>query len=317
MAEKTLVWVTEPIHEAAIAQLAAGVEVVGPGPLPPDRADEVVGVIVRAAEIRAPLVARLPHLRVVGKHGAGTDNIDVSTLQQRDIAFHSTSGTNADSVAELALCLSLMLLRAPDLHDAAIRQQSEPPRVTGFRGGLELADIPVGVVGMGAIGRAVAHRLKNGFGAMVAGYDPTLPDELWPSGVARIGVLTDLLSQVRMVFVHLPLNDSTRGLIGAEALACMPEGSFLVNCARGGIVDEDALAGALASGHIAGAASDVFAHEPPDPGSNPLFRSGRFIGTPHIGGSTDAALRRTGMLIVDKVLAQLKQQGILDKGGII
>jgi len=309
MKMKPVVWVTEPMHDVVLGQLAAEVEVIGPGPLPENRAREVEAVIVRAMEVREGLLDRLPSLKVVGKHGAGTDNIDVEALRRRGVALRRAAGANADSVAELAVCQALMLLRAPDLHDAAIRSGANPPSVGGYKGGLGLEGMPVGIVGMGAIGREVARRFVLGFKAVVSGYDPVLPDASWPPGIVRHSSLDDVLASSRVVCLHVPLIENTRGLIGARELAIMPQGGFLVNCARGGVVDEGALASALASGHLAGAASDVFFREPPE-AANPLFRTGRFIGTPHIGGATDTALRRTGAEIVVQVLDQLRQTGL-------
>lgn len=299
-----VVWVTEPIHEQALLQLSQQAKVVGPGPLPVEYKAQVQAIIVRAASLSATVLAELPALQVVGKHGAGVDNIATDFLAQHKIPLLTAAGFNADSVADLTVALALMLLRAPDVHDQHLRAAETAPLIHGYVGGIELAQLSIGIVGMGAIGQAVAQRFAAGFGARVAGFDPFLPESRWPLGLARHSSLQELLTQSNLVCLHLPLSESTRLLIGAQELQWIPRGGFLVNCSRGGIVDELALADALKSGHLAGAASDVFATEPPDT-QHPLFSAGRFIATPHIGGATEAALFKTGSHIVNEVLAVL------------
>lgn len=304
MSKLPVVWVTEPLHQQVLEQLALQAEVIGPGALPAERKAQVQAIIVRAAPLPATLLAELPALQVVGKHGAGVDNIDTDFLIQHEIPLLTAAGFNADSVADLTVALALMLLRAPDVHDRHLRAAEPVPLIHGYAGGIELAQLSVGIVGMGGIGRAAAQRFAAGFGARVAGFDPFLPESRWPLGLARYGSLQELLTHSELVCLHLPLSASTRLLIGAQELQWIPRGGFLVNCSRGGIVDELALADALKSGHLAGAASDVFATEPPDP-QHPLFAAGRFIATPHIGGATEAALFKTGTHIVNEVLGVL------------
>ena len=302
MNDKPKIWVTEPIHPDAMAALRAQADVIGHGPATSEERAQISAIIVRTLQVDAALLATLPRLAVVGKHGAGTDNIDSKALEAAGIELHSAAGQNAESVADLAVGLALMLLRQPDLHDRSLRDASPAPGVS--RIGFELSEVSIGILGLGAIGRKVAHRLHFGFGARVSAYDPALPAQSWPADVQRHESLSALLSASRLLFVHLPLLPATRGLIGAAELAQMPKGSFIVNCARGGILREEALADALREGQLAGAASDVFETEPPSP-QNPLFDGLRFIGTPHIGASTHAALHRTGLHIVGKVLTAL------------
>lgn len=304
MTDLPVVWVTEPIHQQALEQLGAQAQIIGPGPLPAEYQARVQAIIVRAAVLPADLLSQLPALRVVGKHGAGVDNIDTHYLAEQQIPLLTAAGFNAESVADLTVALALMLLRAPDIHDQHLRSGLALPVVHGYAGGIEVAQLRVGIVGMGAIGRSVAQRFIAGFGARTAGFDPLLAESDWPAGLARYGSIKELLSNSDLVCLHLPLNASTRGSIGAEQLQWIPRGGFLVNCSRGGIVDEQALAQALRSGHLAGAASDVFAAEPPQP-DHELFQAGRFIGTPHVGGATEAALYKTGTHIVNEVLQVL------------
>lgn len=303
MTKRPVICVTEPIHPEAIARLAAVAEVVGPGEPARNWPEIADAVIVRSVPITADDLQRAGHLRVIGKHGTGTDTIDLVAAQKKGIPVLTAAGANADSVADLAIGLALMLVRSPDIHDAALRAGT--PASATVRQGFELSELPAGIVGLGTIGKAVSHRLLYGFGADVTAYDPTLSASDWPQDIKRAPDFETVLRGSRIVFLHLPLMEQTRHLINAKALALMPKGAFLVNCARGGIVDEFALAEALQRGHLAGAASDVFQEEPPQP-AHPLFAAGRFIATPHIGASTEAALRRTGLIIADRVLSALQ-----------
>ncbi|PZX16492.1 D-3-phosphoglycerate dehydrogenase/(S)-sulfolactate dehydrogenase [Palleronia aestuarii] len=240
-----------------------------------------------------------PNLRVIGKHGAGVDAIDVEAAAARGIVVESTPGTNAGTVADLAIGFALALLRNIVPITLALRDgRSVDP---SLRVGWDLGELEAGIVGFGATGQAVARRLVDGFGTKTMAYSPRLADAPPVSGVIRADSLDTLLRHSRIVFLHLPLIPETRNVINADALAAMPEGSYLINCARGGIVDEDALADALASGHLAGAASDVFAVEPPTP-ENPLLHQPSFLAMPHLGASTNGGLERVGTEIVRKVL---------------
>lgn len=300
MTGRPCIWVTEPIHPDALALLDKAAERLGPGPIPEERMAQVDAVIVRTKRMDAAAIGTLPKLTVIGKHGAGLDNIEMAAAEMRGIGVFRAEGTNAASVADLSVLLALMLLRAPDLHDHALRRGDQAGRI-----GFELSERSIGILGMGAIGREVAGRLVAGFKADVAGYDPALPDNVWPQGVHRYADPLALLGQTDLLFLHLPLLRETTGMIGAKQIALLKPGAFIVNCARGGIVDEAALAAALSSGQLAGAASDVFEDEPISPDNPLLHCGGRFIATPHIGASTAAGLRRTGMTIAIKVLDAL------------
>lgn len=278
--------------------LSAGADVLGPGPIPDARRKDVTALIVRAHPVGESLLASLPMLRVIGKHGAGTDNIDMDAAGRRNLQVFRAEGANAESVADLAVLFAMLLLRSPDLHHHALKH-GKPAR-GDIPGGFEMSERRIGILGMGAIGRAVAARLTGGFSANVSGYDPALPQDIWPGSVRRHDDVAALLQETDLLFLHLPLLPQTRNLIGKAELSSLRPGAVIVNCARGGIVDEQALADALASGQIAAAASDVFATEPPQPDNPLLAGSGRFIGTPHIGASTNAGLR--GRLVLKGVL---------------
>ena len=231
---------------------------------------------------------------------AGLDNIDVAACEAAGLAVRSTPGVNADSVADLALTMALALSRRLVQHTDALRA-GEAQRGPQHRG-YEVGEMEAGIVGLGAIGSRVARRLIGGFGAPVAAFDPYL--ERWPEGVRRVESLDALLAESRVVFLHVPLDDETRHLIDADRIARMRPGAFLVNCARGGIVDEAALAAALHDGRLAGAASDVFEAEPSF--QSPLLAAPNFVATPHAGAQTHRALLNVGTAVVDKVLAALQ-----------
>ncbi|SEM05970.1 NAD(P)-dependent oxidoreductase [Halomonas daqiaonensis] len=302
-AERFTVYVLEPIHEEAIERLRTNVHVVTWKEKGIEHwLDKADAIIVRSHQVSAADIAKAQKLKVIGKHGAGTDTIDVEAAERQGIEVVSTPGVNAASVADLAVAMALSLTRNLIGHTLALQRGT--PLTGPQRIGWEVSELPAGIIGLGAIGKAVAKRLEGGFGVSVTAYDPGIPVDAWPKGIGRAGTLRELLSSSRLLFLHVGLNDATRGMIGSEELAALPEGAFLINCARGGVVNESALAEALARGHLGGAASDVFEQEPPSP-DLPLLQQSGFIATPHIGGSTREGLRRTGLEVVSKVLAEL------------
>jgi D-3-phosphoglycerate dehydrogenase/(S)-sulfolactate dehydrogenase len=302
---KPVVCVLDEVHPAVFATLAASAEVLRPTDGAAERwVAEADAVIVRNSRITAEAIAAARHLKVIGKHGAGTDNIDSEAARKAGVEILTTPGLNAESVADLAVGMALALIRNIHGHTQALKHGR--PLEGAARVGFEISELPVGIIGFGAVGRAVAHRLQRGFGATITAFDPGISDEDWPEEAKRSRDLKSLLRTSMLVFLHLPLVEETLGLIGEEALSAMPEGSFLVNCARGGIVDEHALAQALRSGHLAGAAADVFVIEPPLP-SNPLLAIDSFLATPHLGASTNRGLERVGVGIAEKVIASLGQ----------
>ncbi|MBS1303374.1 hydroxyacid dehydrogenase [Loktanella sp. SALINAS62] len=304
MIKKPVVHVLEDIHPEAFDRLAKSADVFGPEIAFPSACD---ALIVRAKKVTANDIAACPNLKVIGKHGAGLDAIDVDAAEERGITVLSTPGVNAESVADLAIGFALSLIR--NIQAVSNLTKKGHPLPSALRNGWELGELPAGIFGLGAIGRATAHRLTAGFGAEVRAFDPGIPDEHWPEDIGRVDSLDDLLTSSRILFLHAPLLPSTRDAINDATLSAMPVGSYLVNCARGGIVDEAALSAALRHGQIAGAASDVFAQEPPAP-DNPLFDCPNFLAAPHLGASTNGALRRVGFSIVEQVLEGLRDRHI-------
>ena len=296
------VYVLDPISPRALARL--GAEVVDwrdPAVAAwPDHAD---AVITRTSPVAAADIARARRLRVIGKHGVGVDNIALDAARARGIPVVNTPGANADGVAELVLALALAAARHLLAADRALREgrlaQANLPA------GHELAGRRLGIAGFGQVGRRVADLFVRALRTPVAAYDPALGAEaIRAAGAAPAASIAALLAESDVLSLHLPLTAGTRGIIGARELALMPEGGILVNTARGGIVDETALAEALARGRPAAAASDVFVVEPP-PVDHPLLRLPNFIATPHLGGATEEALDRVGLLVAEQVLEVL------------
>jgi D-3-phosphoglycerate dehydrogenase len=234
----------------------------------------------------ASIFAALPDLKIVSKYGVGLDMIDFDAARRHGVSIRHTPGVNRQSVAELTIAFMIMLARrlAPvtrEMHDG----------VWTRGGGRQLSSATVGIVGCGHVGQSVAT-LCSAFGARLLAFDIQRYDDFYAAhDISAVG-LDDLLRASDFVTLHVPLDASTRGLIGARELALMRPGAFLVNTARGGIVDERALKQSLVDHKLAGAAFDVFASEPPD--DTELLRLPNFVGTPHIGGSSEEAVLAMG-----------------------
>ncbi|MCF3933829.1 NAD(P)-binding domain-containing protein [Acuticoccus sp. M5D2P5] len=299
---RPVVCVLDEIHPAVYDYLAERADLRRPKDAANWR-EEADGLIVRGTRISADDLKAAKRLKVVGKHGAGVDNIDADAAAALGIEVRHTPGVNAPSVADLAIGMALALLRGLERQTTALRNGIllPPAERTGF----ELAELTAGIVGLGNVGRATAQRLVGGFGSTVVGYDPYLAPDAWPQRVRPVATIDELIAESGIIFLHMPLTDETRNMFDREAIARMNEGSFLVNLARGGTVDEAALAEALVSGHLRGAASDVFVSEPKY--ESPLLSIDGFIATPHMGAQTEASLRRVGTAIADKVLACLAE----------
>ena len=229
----------------------------------------------------AVLDAAAPHLRVVARHGAGIDGIDVPAAEARGITVARAAGANSRAVAEHSMALLLALLKDLPAVSEGMREGrwEKATRVTRDAEGLAL-----GIVGYGAIGSKVA-RFADAFGMRVMAYDPYLPGDGLPGPGERVADLPSLLARSEALSLHCPLSEETRGMIGAAQFAAMPKGSLLVNAARGGIVDEAALLAAIEAGRIAAAALDVFATEPL-PADSPLRRHPRVLASPHLAASS-------------------------------
>jgi len=244
------------------------------------------GMIVRSGtRVTAELLENPGKMRAVVRAGVGVDNIDVAAATRKGIVVMNTPGGNTVSTAEHTITLLLALARHVPSADASVHAGKwERTKFVGT----QLAGKTLGVVGLGRIGREVARRAA-GMDMKVVGFDPFLaPDRAAQLGIEAVSGLDQLLPRCDFVTVHTPLTDETRDLIGAKQLAIMRKGSRVLNCARGGIINEEALAEALKSGHLAGAALDVFVQEPP-PADHPLLKLPNLVTTPHLGASTSEA----------------------------
>lgn len=301
--------VSEWIDEAAGARLAAHHEVTSDPRLFEDvpalhaALATAEGWIVRnQTRVDAAALVAAPRLRVVGRLGVGLDNLDVAALRARAVAVTWAPGSNAASVAEYVLGALLHLWRRFDASTAHVQGGGwDRPAFMGH----EAFGRTLGLVGLGDIGARVARRARA-FGLDVIASDPALHDASFAVQElgARLVDFETLVARSDAVSLHVPLLPSTRGLFGADVLRRMRPGALLVNTARGGLVDEAALAASLRDGHLGGAALDVRDREPPGP-DDPLRGVPRLLLTPHVAGVTHASNARASAHVVDEVLRAL------------
>jgi D-3-phosphoglycerate dehydrogenase len=254
-----------------------------------------VDVLISGTEpVTARVLGAAPALKLIAKHGVGFENIDLDAAKARGVPVVIAGGAIADSVADMALALLLACARQVPQGDRAVRGGAWPRMV-----GVELRGKTLGVIGLGQIGREVAKRARA-FGMEIVAFD-VFPNEAFARehGVRYLS-LRDLLGASDFVSLHAPVTDDSRYLINEVTLMLMKPSAYIINTARGELVDEAALAEALRNGQIAGAASDVFIHEPP--GDSPLLRLDNFIAAPHSAGQTGDGLRKLGEVTVDNVL---------------
>jgi D-3-phosphoglycerate dehydrogenase len=296
--------VSDPLAEEGLAVLRREAAVdVRTGLAPDELRCALPGydaLIVRSeTRVTADLLAVGRSLRVVTRAGVGTDNIDVPAATERGIVVLNTPGPNAIAAAEHTLGLLLALLRRIPRADASLKAgRWERKAFVGH----ELYHKTLGVLGLGRIGREVATRARA-FGMEVLAYDPYVAPSVAESVGAHALPLDDLLARADVLTLHLPLQAETRGMIGARELARLKPGAYLVNCARGGLVDEAALAAALASGRLAGAALDVFEREPPT--GSPLLGLDNVVATPHLAASSVEAQLGVALAAAESTLAAL------------
>ena len=228
----------------------------------------------------------VPELRVVSKYGVGLDMIDLDAARRCGVSIRWTPGVNRQAVAELTICFMIALCRSvvPLARRIAEGEWHHP-------GGRQLSSATVSILGCGHVGQEVA-RLCRAFGARVLAHDIVSYDAFYREHGIVPAPLDEALAHADLVSIHLPLDASTRGLIGARELATMKPGAFLINTARGGIVDEIAVRHALDEKRLAGAAFDVFGEEPPT--DRELLSRDNFVGTPHVGGGTTEAVLAMG-----------------------
>jgi D-3-phosphoglycerate dehydrogenase/(S)-sulfolactate dehydrogenase len=301
------VLVSDDLSPEAVRILAdAGLEVDVKVGLPAAELEAIVGgydaLAVRSAtKVTARLLDRATRLKVIGRAGVGVDNVDLDAATRRGIVVMNTPGGSAVTVAELALAMILSLYRHVPSATASVKAgRWEKKRFQGR----EIAGKTLGVVGIGNIGSVLVDRARAMKMKIVA-YDPFITPEAAAKMGATLVELDTLWREADVVSLHVPLTEQTRHLVRAETLARMKKGAILVNCARGGIVDEHALAEALASGHLGGAALDVFEKEPPL-ADHPLFALDNLVCTPHIGASTEEAQSAVAAAIAEQLVAYLR-----------
>ena len=302
MSDRARVLVREPIAHSGLELLKSRFDVVEDSTT---ELAEIIGgfdaIVVRSATtLDAGLIERAERLKVIGRAGVGVDNVDVDAATRRGIVVANAAESTVDSAAEHAIALLLSLARNIPQADAALRAGSwDRQRFTG----IELAGKTLGVLGLGRIGREVARR-SLGLGMRVIAYDPFVAAERFRElGVEPAASLEDVYAEGDVITLHLPLNDETRGLLDAAAFRQMKDGVRVVNAARGGLIEEAALADAIHSGKVAGAALDVFEQEPY---AGPLLELPQVVVTPHLAGSTTEAQDRAGVVIAEQVAAALE-----------
>jgi len=306
MPDTIKVLVADDMSNAAVEIMSkAGLTVDVNTSLPPAQLAEIIGgyhgLAVRSAtKVTADILARASSLKIVGRAGVGVDNIDVKAATERKVLVINTPSGNAIAAGELALAFMFALARKIPQATASMKKgEWEKKKFAG----IEITGKTLGVVGFGNIGRQVAERAV-GLKMKVLAYDPLLaPGTAAPAGIELVA-FDDLVAKSDFVTLHVPLTAQTKGLFGAATLGKMKKGAYLINCARGGIVDETALYEALKGGQLGGAALDVFEKEPCGP--LPLFELDNVLASPHIGASTKEAQEKVAVELAEVFVDFLK-----------
>lgn len=302
--------ISEFMDDAAVESLAGSFTVIYDAELVNRRtelqsllADADALIVRNRTQVDRTMLDAAPALRVVGRLGVGLDNIDVEACGKRNIAVIPATGANAGAVAEYVIGTAMALLRGAYTRSAETANGAWPR--AALSNGREISGKVLGLIGFGGIGQLTA-RLAQGLGLTVIAHDPMISSDasVWQQTGVASKSLDTLLAQADIVSLHVPLTDQTRNLIDGKTLGLMKQDAVLINSARGSIVDEAALAEALKSGRLAGAAIDVFDQEPLAAG-NPLADAPNLILTPHIAGVTLESNVRVSALIAERVASQL------------
>ena len=269
-----------------------------------DKLFEVIGqydglAIRSATKVTEKILSAAKNLKVIGRAGIGVDNVDIPAATKAGIIVMNTPFGNSITTAEHAIAMMMALARQLPEADASTKASKwEKNRFMG----VEVTNKTLGLIGAGNIGSIVADRAQ-GLKMKVVAFDPFLtPERAQAIGVEKVD-LDELLKRADFITLHTPLIDATRNIINADAIAKMKDGVRIINCARGGLVDEAALYDALKSGKVAGAAFDVFVEEPAE--NNPLFELANFIATPHLGASTTEAQENVALQVAEQISAYL------------
>lgn len=303
--------ISEFMDDAAVETLRAHHNVVydpqlvdQPNALALHLADAQALIVRNRTQVRQSVLDQAPQLKVVGRLGVGLDNIDTTECERRGVTVIPATGANSRAVAEYVIGTAMLLLRRSYLSSAEVMAGAWPR--TALSNGRETGEKTLGLIGFGGIGRLTAQ-LAQALGMTVIAYDPAVAadDPVWRETGVQPRSMEAALAEADVVSLHVPLVESTRNLINAERLAAMKAGAILINTARGGIVDESALADSLRAGHLGGAALDVFADEPLP--ASPIFEGiPNLVLTPHIAGVTAESNTRVSELIAQRVSEALK-----------
>ena len=300
--DEVRVLIADKIDEGAVNRMrAAGLNVtVKTGMTPQELLEEIPpyrAIVVRGAtKLTASAIQSANNLRLIVRAGVGLDNIDLASAESKKITVRNMPGATSTSVAEMTLGLMLALARHIPEADRSMHQGRWEKRLFS---GTELLGKTLGLVGLGRIGSEVARR-AHAFGMSVWAHDPFITPETAQASNAQLIPLDQLLAQSDYLSVHAPLTEETRNIVDANAISKMKPGARLINCSRGGIVDEKAVACALKNGHLAGAAFDVFATEPL--GDSPLKGLSNCILSPHLGAQTAEGQQRASQVAADIVI---------------
>ncbi len=301
------VGICDPIAKEGVEYLKKeGFEVIDLTGVPkdelPKHVEDLDAIIIRSAtKVRKEFIDAAKNLKVIGRAGVGLDNVDVDYAKSKGIKVLNTPGATSISVAELVIGLILAVMRKIAYADRGMRRGEWPKKKCK---GIEMYGKTLGIIGIGRIGREVAKRARA-FGMKVIYYDVFKLDDKTAN---ELGVeyrdLDELIEEADVITLHVPLLPETKHMINAERIAKMKDGAIVINAARGGVVDEEALYEALKSGKLYGAALDVYEHEPLK--ESKLFELDNIVLTPHIGAQAKEGQTRAGIEIAQKVAEALK-----------
>ena len=303
--------VTDSVDPKCVSILeAAGHQVTYKPGLPKEEIKKVIGefngLVVRSAtKVTADLISLMNNMEVIGRAGTGVDNIDVEDATRKGIIVMNTPGGNTVSTAEHTMALMLTMCRNTAQANQSLRAGKWERK--NFQG-TELQGKVLGIIGLGKIGREVAARSKA-FEMKVIGYDPVLSEEISTKLGIKLVKLDEIFEQSDIITVHVPMSDETKNLISEKTLAKCKNGVKIINCARGGIVNESDLVNAINSGKVSSAAFDVYENEPPD-FSGELIQHPKIITTPHLGASTEEAQEKVAVQIAEQMVDLFNQNPI-------
>ena len=295
------VLVSDSLAEEGVRRLESGADVDVITNLSPEELIEKIkdydALVIRSGtKVTADVIKAADRLKVIGRAGVGIDNVDVEAATKKGIIVLNTPGGNTISAAEHTIAMMLALARnIPQANAALHKGEWNRKKYTG----VEFFNKTLGIVGLGRVGAEVATRMKS-FGMQILAFDPFVTEERAKQMGLTLAPLETVLREGDFITVHTPLTNETRNLIDEDEFKIMKPGVRIVNCARGGIINEAALAKAVAEGKVAGAAVDVFTKEPPT--GNPLLEQEKIITTPHLGASTAEAQVNVALAVADQIL---------------